>query len=295
MKELFCGCGVALVTPFINGKVDYKSFKNLIINCLNNGANAIVILATTGESSTITLNERKKLTRLAKKIISDRAKLIVGTGNNNFAECFKLTSLAKKQGADAALIVTPYYNKTTQDGIVNFYKQLSEIELPIIIYNVPARTGLNIELETIKRIIQTNKMIVGIKESTADITRIIALHEICKNKIAVYSGEDNLNYLFYCLGASGTISVTANAFPKQVSILYNLVKNNEFKQALSLSQNLAKFDNALFIETNPIPVKYLLKQLNLIASDEVRLPLIPLKNKQVINNLVKNNIKTHIS
>ncbi|MBO4569647.1 MAG: 4-hydroxy-tetrahydrodipicolinate synthase [Clostridia bacterium] len=295
MKELFFGCGVALVTPFIDGKIDYKSFKNLIVNCLNNDANAIVILATTGEGSTITLSERIKLTRLAKRIINDRAKLIVGTGNNNFSDCYKLTALAKKQGADAALIVTPYYNKTTQDGIINFYDKLSEIGLPIIIYNVPARTGLSIELETIKKIIQTNKMVVGLKESTTDITRIIALHNICKDKIAIYSGEDNLNYLFYCLGANGTISVTANAFPKQVSKLYSLVKNNELKQANALFQSLSKIDNALFIETNPIPVKYLLKQLNLIASDEVRLPLVPLKNKQVINSLVKNYIKTHIS
>ena len=295
MKELFCGCGVALVTPFINNEVDYKSFKNLIVNCLNSGASAIVILATTGEGSTITLNERIKLTKLAKKTIANRCKLIVGTGNNNFTECLKLTNLAKKQGADAALIVTPYYNKTTQEGIINFYDKLSKIELPIIVYNVPARTGLNIELETIKKLISNNKMIIGIKESTTDISRIIALHNICKDKIAIYSGEDNLNFLFYCLGASGTISVTANAFPKQVSKLYDLVKNNQLEQARSLSQNLSKFDNALFIEPTPIPVKFLLTQLNLLASDEVRLPLIQLKNKQLINNLVKNHLKTYIS
>ena len=287
MKCLFCGCGVALATPFLNGKVDYCSLKNLIVHCLNGGAQAIVVLATTGEGATITISERTKIIMLARKLIDafnsknaknckniaknndfllkntkkhhflpNRVKLIVGTGSNNFTTCLKLTEQAKNLGADGVLVVTPFYNKTTQNGIIKYYAELARLQIPMLIYNVPARTGLNIELNTLKKIILQNKMVYGIKESTTDITRIIALHEICRDKIAVYSGEDNLNFLFYCLGASGAISVAANAFPLKVAKLFDLTIANKIPQAQQLNSNLSELNSALFLETNPIPIKY---------------------------------------
>lgn len=293
MKKIFNGCGVALITPFKNNRVDYKSMGKLIEKCINGGADAIVAVATTGEGSTIKSEERKEIISFCKEKINDRTKLIVGTGNNNFDVCYYNTLQAKEMGADAALIVTPYYNKTTQNGLVEYYRHLAKIKLPIIVYNVPARTGLNIELDTIKKLITQNEFIYGIKESTCDINRIIKLYQICKDKIAVYSGEDELNFLFYCLGASGAISVTANIYPEKVKELFTLVEENKLDKARTLQSSLSPFNNILFCETNPIPIKYLLKQKGIISSDEVRLPLVKLsaKNKKKVNYLIQNSIE----
>ncbi len=279
MKSLFSGVGVALVTPFLNNQIDYFSMQKLIEKCLAENASAIVILATTGEGTTITDTERASVIRFCKNIVKDRAKLIVGTGNNDFSKCFYFTLQAKNLGADGALVVTPYYNKTTQSGLVEFYSQLSALKFPIIMYNVPARTGLNLEIETIKKIVRTNPYVYGIKESTCDINRIIKLHQICKNKIAIYSGEDELNFLFYCLGGNGTISVTANALCKEVCEVFNLVEKQEVKKAYNAQTKLSKINNLLFCETNPIPIKYLLYKMGLTKSDSTRLPLVRLSNK----------------
>ena len=291
MRNIFEGCGVALVTPFKNNKVDFLSMGNLIDRCIDEGAQAIVILATTGEGSTINEIERKDIISFCRTKINKHAKLIVGTGNNNFETCYKNTIQAKEMGADGAL-VSPYYNKTTQQGVIEYYRQLAKIKFPFLIYNVPARTGLNIELDTIKKIVETNPYVYGIKESTCDINRIIKLHKICKDKISIYSGEDELNFLFYCLGAEGTISVTANVYTRQVQTLYNLVKQEKIEDARKTQDFLSPFNNALFYETNPIPIKYLLKKKGIIRSDEVRLPLVKLsrKNRIKINSLIQNSI-----
>jgi len=168
--------------------------------------------------------------------------------------------------------VTPYYNKTTQNGLVEYYTQLSKIGIPIIVYNVPSRTGLNIEIETIKKLLDCD-MIYGIKESTTDINRIIQLSMICKDRIALYSGEDALNYVFYCLGASGCVSVTANVVADKVQKIYELVKSGDLNSALEMQNQLMELDKALFVETNPIPVKNLMSHMNLIQ-DDVRMPLV---------------------
>ena len=289
MKKLFEGVGVALVTPFKGGEIDFFSMHKLLTKCLNENAQAIVSLATTGEGTTISQTERKQIITFCKSVIKGKAKLIVGTGNNNFETCYHNTIEAKVLGADGALVVTPYYNKTTQKGLVEYYQKLSQIEFPIIMYNVPARTGLNLELDTIKQIIKTNKWVFGIKESTCDINRIIKLHQICKNKIAIYSGEDALNLIFYSLGGDGTISVTANAFCEDVQSVFETARQNDFETALKLQNNLQPTNEILFCETNPIPVKYMLKAMKLIESDEVRMPLVSLsnKNRQKIDKLIK--------
>ena len=289
MKKLFEGAGVALVTPFKDGEIDFFSMHKLLTKCLNENAQAIVILATTGEGTTISQTERKQIITFCKSVIKGKAKLIVGTGNNNFETCYHNTIEAKVLGADGALVVTPYYNKTTQTGLVEYYQKLSQIEFPIIMYNVPARTGLNLELDTIKQIIKTNKWVFGIKESTCDINRIIKLHQICKNKIAIYSGEDALNLIFYSLGGDGTISVTANAFCEDVQGVFETARQNDFETALKLQNKLQPTNEILFCETNPIPVKYMLKAMKLIESDEVRMPLVSLsnKNRQKIDKLIK--------
>lgn len=272
MKSLFSGTGVAVVTPFKNGKVDYVAFRVLLKQVLGKGAKAVIILGTTGEGSTITEEERKELIKLAKYTINTQAKLIVGTGNNNFEICKKNTQMAKDFCADGVLVVTPYYNKTTQQGLIEYYTQLSEIGIPIIMYNVPSRTGLNIDTKTVKQL-ANNEMIYGLKEATCDINRIIELSTICKDKIALYSGEDNLNYVFYCLGGNGTISVTANVCADKVQKVYDLVCEGKFTQARDLQNKLEELNKALFIETNPIPVKTLMSQMGMIEK-EVRMPLV---------------------
>lgn len=272
MKCLFEGTGVAVVTPFKNGKVDYVAFRNLLKQVLENGAKAVIILGTTGEGSTITNDERKELIKLARYTINIQAKLIVGTGNNNFETCKKNTKMAKDFCADGVLVVTPYYNKTTQQGLIEYYTQLSEIGIPIIMYNVPSRTGLNIDTKTVAQL-TNNEMIYGLKESSCDINRIVELSNVCKDKIALYSGEDNLNYVFYCLGANGSISVTANVCADKVQRVYDLVSQGQFRQAKELQNELAELNNALFIETNPIPVKTLMSHMGMIEK-EVRMPLV---------------------
>ena len=277
MKCLFEGCGVAIVTPFKKGQIDYAGLYKLIEKDIGNDAKAIILLGTTGEGVSLTNEERKDVIKFAKKVINNRAKLIVGTGNNNFITCQENTMMAKDLGADGVLVVTPYYNKTTQNGIVEYYTQLARIGIPIIMYNVPSRTGLNIDIETVKKLIDCN-MIYGLKESTSDINRIIELSQVCQNKIALYSGEDFLNYIFYCLGANGCISVTANVVADKVQKIYDLVKNNDFKTALKMQNELNELNHAMFVETNPIPVKNLMSHMNLIE-DDVRMPLIKASDK----------------
>lgn len=288
MKSLFEGCGVALVTPFKGSKIDFHALERIVLSDIESGAQAIVILATTGEGVTISENERKEVISLCRKLTAGKTQLIVGTGNNNFDTCLRLTKTAKDLGADGALVVTPYYNKTTQRGLIAYYENLAKLQFPMIMYNVPSRTGLTIDLDTIEKIITTNEWVYGIKESTTDITRISKLCSICKDNIAVYSGEDELNYIFYCLGAQGAISVTANVFADKVQKVFTLTRQKKYDKALTLQRELSPINEALFCETNPIPVKYFMSLAGLTSSD-VRLPLVPLsrenktKIKQVFN------------
>lgn len=288
MKKIFDGVGIAIVTPFVNNKIDYDSLEKLIEKGISEGASAIIVLGTTGEGSTISQRERVGIIRFCREKIKPPVKMIVGTGNNNFEICFENTRRAKELGADGVLVVTPYYNKTTQRGIEQYYSDLSKLEIPIIMYNVPSRTGLNIDVSTVEKIINSNQYVYGLKESTADITRIMALSQVCKGKIALYSGEDDLNYIFYCLGGAGTISVTANAFCKEVDEIYRLAKQKDIERALSAHEKLSQINKMMFCETNPVPIKYFLKEMGLIASEEVRPPLIELEeeNKEKIKNLI---------
>ncbi len=291
MKKLFEGVGVAIITPFYHGKVDYTSMGKIIDKCINENADAIIALGTTGEGSTVSLTERKKIIEFCKTRIANRTKLIVGTGNNNFKTCLKYTKMAKDLGADGALVVTPYYNKTTQEGLVQYYSLLSDLKFPLIMYNVPSRTGLNIEPSTIERIIETNPYVYGLKESTTDINRIMKLHKICKDKIAIYSGEDALNHIFYYLGSSGCISVTANILTNQVREVYRYALAQNNTRAIECQNDLQPINESLFIETNPIPIKNLMYQKGLIASPEVRMPLVELTNSnQTIISTIANEL-----
>lgn len=276
MKKVFDGVGTAIVTPFKNDEVDFVSFGRLIIAQIEAGVSAIIVLGTTGEAATINDAEREAIVDFAVEVVAGRAKVIVGIGGNDPAKIIKYGKEAKAAGADAVMVTAPYYNKATQGGVIKYFEVIArEIKHPIIAYNVPGRTGMNIEAETMQKI-SGIKYIHGIKESSGNIEQIGNVIRLCPD-VAVYCGDDALALPCYALGAKGVISVASNAYPAEVMRVYTLFKarRNRAAKKLFLSQ-LPLYKN-LFIEVNPIPVKYLLNKQGLIAN-ELRLPLTPLSD-----------------
>lgn len=270
---IFEGSAVALITPFDEKKeVNYFSLKKLIEFQIACGTKAIVILGTTGEASTITHDERVKIIKFCSFQISGRVKLIVGTGANS-TEQAKLNSIeAEELGADAVLVVTPYYNKCNQEGLFQHYKSISSsIKIPVIIYNVPPRTGVNILPETVLKLSKI-KNIVGIKEASGNLTQIAKLINILPSNFSVYSGDDSLTLPIMLLGGKGVISVTANCYPELVENMCEFAIKNDFFNAKRISKYLYKINTALFLDVNPICIKY---YMNLIGFNvgNVRLPL----------------------
>ncbi len=278
MKSVFEGICTALVTPFKDNKVDYQALEKLIEFQISGGVSAISILGTTGEPCTITNEERKEIIVFCKHIINNRVKFIVGTGGNNTLKVLKDSEFASSQGADGLLVVTPYYNKCTQNGLVKYYQQIAQFQTPIIAYNVPSRTGLNILPQTLNQI-ATNKYVYGFKQANVNMSENLQIFQENREKIAIYSGEDALNYVFYMLGGYGAISVTANAYPKTVAKIYNLAKAGKTEEALKLQEQLASINSLLFSEVNPIPIKECLCQMNL-CKNELRLPLTKMENNK---------------
>lgn len=277
-KVVFKGSCTAIITPFKNGEVDFESFEKLIEHQIKNGVDAIVVLGTTGEPSTLSGKEKKEIVCFAKKQINGRVKLIVGTGANCTKTTVEQSVLAEKLGAEALLIVTPYYNKCTQKGLLEHFKKVADaVKIPIIIYNVPGRTGVNILPETAAKLSEVEN-ICGIKEASGDIMQIMKLCKILSTKMAVYSGDDALNFLFLILGALGVISVTGNVLPKEIKNLCTFVFENKVEKAKDLQEKLMEINKNLFIEVNPIPVKFACAQKGLCLN-ELRLPLTPLEKE----------------
>ena len=278
---IFRGSAVALVTPFYkNGQVNYYELKKLIEFQIASGTKAIVILGTTGESATINGFERTKIIRFCVGQISGRIPLIVGTGSNSTETAKRQTKEAEQLGADAVLIVTPYYNKTSQEGLFLHYKQIAKhTKLPIIIYNVPSRTGLSISTDTIIKLSKI-KNIVGLKDASGNLTQTIQLLPQVKKGFAIYSGDDLLCFAMMCLGAVGVISVTANAYPNLVATMCNDILEKNYQNALRIHNHLTKISTNLFLEVNPICIKFYMNKLG-INVGEPRLPLtLPSKENQ---------------
>lgn len=287
-KYVFKGSCVALITPFKKGKVDFDSLEKLINYQLENKTDAILILGTTGEPATMTTEEKHTVIEFSKNKINGRAKLIIGTGGNNTAKVIEDSLYAKNMGADALLIVTPYYNKCTQNGLIAHYKMIADaVKMPIICYNVPGRTGVNITTETALKLAEIPE-ICGIKEASGNINQVMSMCKELKNKMAVYSGDDSLNYLFMTLGSYGCISVTANVLPKQVKYVVDECLSNNYENALKGHEGLLEINKNLFIEVNPIPVKYACSVLGLCGG-EIRMPLTEIegKNKSVVAESLK--------
>ena len=270
------GSIVAIVTPmFEDGGVDWKSLEKLVEWHIQQGTHSIVAVGTTGEASTLSMEEHIKVIQEVIRVANKRIPIIAGTGANSTREAIELTQAAKDVGADAALLVTPYYNKPTQEGLYQHYKAIAEaVEIPQILYNVPGRTGVDMQNETVIRLADV-KNIVGIKDATGDIPRGKALINGLNGKIAVYSGDDATAWELILLGAKGNISVTANVAPKQMSEVCEAALAGEQAKAQDLNQQIANLHNILFCESNPIPVKWALNEMGYIGTG-IRLPLTPL-------------------
>ena len=270
------GSNVALITPFKNNTLDIDTYIKLIHFHIENGTNGLVPAGTTGESPTLSHTEHEKVIELCIKESSGKVPVIAGTGSNSTSEAISLTKHAEKVGADAALIVTPYYNKPTQEGLYQHYKAINDnCGIPIVIYNIPSRSVIDMTVDTMARLFEL-KNIVGVKDATGDLNRVNQQKEKMGNEFIQLTGEDSNVLEFNKRGGVGCISVTANIAPKQCSNFQKFSlsnNNNEIKEAERINYLLKPVHKALFIESNPSPVKFAAKLLNL-CSDDVRLPLV---------------------
>jgi 4-hydroxy-tetrahydrodipicolinate synthase len=267
------GSIVAIVTPFKNGKVDEKSLRDLIEFQIENGTHGIVPCGTTGESPTLSHEEHEYVIELTVKAVKKRIPVIAGTGSNSTEEALRLTKFAEKVGADAVLLVAPYYNKPTQEGLYLHFKQIaSQVKIPIILYNIPGRSVVNINPETIARLAKDCKNIIGVKEASGSLQQASKILYLCGMDFILLSGEDSLNFPLLAIGGKGFITVTANVAPRDVAELYNSYSRGELNQARELHYKLFSLNEAMFLETNPIPVKVALSIMGKIQN-ELRLPL----------------------
>ncbi len=267
---MFTGSIVAMVTPFRDGVVDFDKLEELVDYHVENGTNAIIPCGTTGESPTLTHSEHGEVIGKVIEVANGRIPVIAGTGSNNTSEAVSLTRHAKKAGADGSLIITPYYNKPTQQGLYDHYKAiLDEVDIPVIIYNVPSRTGVSISPETVARLFEF-KNIVAIKEATGDIDQASQIINLCD--ITVLSGDDSLTLPIMSIGGKGVVSVVANILPGEISELTSSILKGEIENSQRLHKSLFPLCKAMFIETNPIPVKTAMKLLGRL-NGEMRLPL----------------------
>ena len=278
-NEIFRGVGTALVTPMRGGKIDHDALGKLIDRQVEAGIDAIVIAGTTGEASTLTREEREELYISAKRAISDKATLILGVGSNNTESAIEYTKMAESVGCDGLLIVTPYYNKGTREGVYKHFEKIAKSTyLPIILYNVPSRTGVDLRRETVRRL-SLIENIVGIKEAKGIPERLADL--VADDALSVYTGTDGEMLDILELGGSGVISVVSNLYPKTVMELYTAYYRGDKAGARKLFDRLKPIISALFIDTNPAPIKYALARLGL-ADEEMRLPMYPIDKKSRI-------------
>jgi 4-hydroxy-tetrahydrodipicolinate synthase len=270
-RKIFEGVATAIVTPFKSGKIDFDALARLIDMQIDGGVAAIVVCGTTGECATLTDSERYSLYEATQDLVGGRARLIFGTGTNDTSVMLRHSREARKYSPDGLLVVSPYYNKGTDLGILEHYKALlNSVDLPIIIYNVPSRTGVNLSLSILNEL-KNHENLVGIKEAGDSLSRYVSLSSL-GDDIPLYAGNDNHIYPALSLGGVGAISVVSNVLPKETVEIYRLASLGKWQQALSAQLKMISLIDALFCETNPAPVKWLMHSLGLI-SDEIRLPL----------------------
>ena len=281
---MFFGSIPALITPFNKNSIDYDSFYKIIEWSLDQGSHGFVPCGTTGESPTLSHDEHKNVIEECIRVVDKRVPVIAGTGSNNTVEAIDFTNHAEKSGADGVLIVTPYYNKPTQEGLFYHYKKISDsTKLPIIIYNIPGRSVVDMTIDTMVKLSKLDN-IIGVKDATNDLFRPLLTRAFIKKNFCYLSGEDGTVVPYLSQGGQGCISVTANVAPKLCAKLHNDWREGKFEQVFSINLKLAKIHHALFVESSPGPVKYAAHLLGLCSS-ETRLPLVP------INDSTKNLVK----
>ena len=285
---MFKGSIVALVTPFKNGVVDEEKLRELVEFQISGGTDAIVPCGTTGESSTLDYEEHDRVVQIVVEQVAKRVPVIAGTGSNSTREAIEMTEHAKQLGADGCLLVTPYYNKPTQEGLYLHYKAVAEaVAIPQILYNVPGRTGVNLLPETVARLAPI-KNIVAIKEATGSLQQASEILALCGDQIDVFSGDDFITFPMMACGAKGVISVTANIMPQVIASLTDAFFAGDLEKARQLHLQTLKINNAMFIESNPVPVKTALGLMGK-CSGELRLPLAPMSeaNKNKLAAIMK--------
>lgn len=269
---MFKGAIVAIVTPFKNGRVDEEKLRELIEFQIENGTDGIVPCGTTGESPTLSHEEHDRVIEITVDAVKKRVPVIAGTGSNSTAEALRLTKHAYEVGADAALLVTPYYNRPSQEGLFQHYKFIAEnVAIPIVVYNVPSRTGANVLPETLARLSAISN-IVGVKEAAGSLRQMQDMITLCGDNFSVLSGDDFFTYPLLCLGGQGIISVVSNVAPADMAAMVDAFAAGEMKKAMALHYKMTPLVDALFLETNPVPVKIALSLMGKIEN-EIRLPL----------------------
>lgn len=274
-NALFTGVGTALVTPFLEGRINYPLLKILLKRQQDAGVSAVILAGTTGESATLTDNEKLELFRTGKQSAGNAMLIIAGTGSNDTRHAVELSMAARAEGADALLVVSPYYNKATPDGLVAHYTAIARaVDIPIILYNVPGRTGVDMPVSVYARLAQIPN-IVGVKEASGDIGKILRIRSECPKDFCVWAGNDHMTVPAISLGCQGVISVLSNLFPEQVNLMTFAALNEDFETAAGLQCRMLPWTDFLFSEVNPIPVKAAMAKLGYDCGVG-RLPLTPL-------------------
>lgn len=286
---MFQGSMIPIVTPFKRGKVDEKALVSLLKWHLKKGSHAIVPCGTTGESATLDYDEHIRVVEITVKTVGGKVPVMAGTGANSTDEAIDLTVRARDVGADGALLVAPYYNKPTQEGLYQHYKKIAQTVkgFPLVLYNVPGRTAVNLLPSTVARLAEI-KNIIGIKEATGDMKQVSEVIRLCGNNIDVYSGDDFTTFAIYALGGKGTISVTANIMPGESAKMWEAWREGDFDKARDLHYMMDPLNYAMFLETNPLPVKTALSMMGKIK-EEFRLPLCKMsdENKKKLKKVLK--------
>lgn len=278
-ERIFTGAATAIITPFKNGAIDYDSYGKILEFQITNGINGIVVCGTTGEAATLTDVEHREVIEYTVKKVAHRVPVIAGTGSNDTAYAIELSKHACEAGADALLQVTPYYNKTSQKGLIKHFTAIADAtDKPNILYNVPSRTGLNISIDAYKEL-SKHPNIVGTKEASGNIAFISDLLEACGDDLDVYSGNDDHVVPMMSIGAIGVISVLSNIMPRETSLMTSLYLEGKVKESAALQLKLLKLINALFMTVNPIPVKTAMAKMGL-CDIEMRLPLCEMEEKE---------------
>ena len=278
-KNIFTGAATALITPFKNGAIDYDAFERILEQQINGGISALVVAGTTGESSTLTDSEHREIISFAIKKVAGRVPVIAGTGSNDTDYAIDLSKFAADEGADAVLLVTPYYNKATQNGLYEHFKAIAQsCKIPCILYNVPSRTGCNILPATAYRLSQIDN-IAAIKEASGDISQIAELAHLCADTLDIYSGNDNQILPILSLGGNGVVSVLSNIMPAQTNEICRRFFAGDLKGSLALQLEYLPLMSALFSEVNPIPVKAAMAKMGM-CENTLRLPLTPMDETQ---------------